>query len=151
MLRSVLGEKMNMHPKSVLMHTECFPSPLVMYHIRQKSTSLYIHDGTVVFPLSLVFFGDQFRYKFIKPFFLSAIEEFLEIFENYVLFPTGYIKVVKELLQVFQLIQIWGFCAPSRHQWPLRIWEIDSIKFWNGKFHTLDTSIGMLIILKWKF
>jgi len=69
MLRSVSGEKMNMHPKSVLMHTECFPSPLVMYHIRQKSTSLYIHDGTVVFPLSLVFFGDQFRYDFLISIF----------------------------------------------------------------------------------
>lgn len=77
MLRSVSGEKMNMHPKSVLMHTECFPSPLVMYHIRQKSTSLYIHDGTVVFPLSLVFFGDQFRYDFLKSIFWHTIEDYL--------------------------------------------------------------------------
>ncbi|KAL1494169.1 hypothetical protein ABEB36_009813 [Hypothenemus hampei] len=60
-LRSVSHEKMEFHPKSVLSKEKSFSSPLIVYHTRIKSSSLYIHDGTIVFPLSLVFFGDQFR------------------------------------------------------------------------------------------
>ncbi|XP_066139609.1 ATP-dependent DNA/RNA helicase DHX36-like isoform X2 [Euwallacea fornicatus] len=60
-LRTVNHERMEFHPKSVLQQTRSFPSPLIAYHLRLKSSKIYVHDGTVVFPLSLVFFGDQFK------------------------------------------------------------------------------------------
>ncbi|KAF7262750.1 hypothetical protein GWI33_004148 [Rhynchophorus ferrugineus] len=60
-LRSVTHEIMEFHPKSILHRLECVSSPLVMYHHRLRSSKLFIHEGTIVYPLPLVFFGDNFE------------------------------------------------------------------------------------------
>ncbi|XP_030759237.1 ATP-dependent DNA/RNA helicase DHX36-like [Sitophilus oryzae] len=59
-LRSVLHERMKFHPKSILCRAVAVTNSLVVYYQRLKSSSLYIHDATIVYPLPLVFFGDQF-------------------------------------------------------------------------------------------
>ncbi|CAH0564481.1 unnamed protein product [Brassicogethes aeneus] len=60
LLRSLEYEKLEFHPKSVLSRERDFESPLFVYYLRMKSSSDFIHDGTMVYPLPLVFFGDQF-------------------------------------------------------------------------------------------
>ncbi|XP_017786910.1 PREDICTED: ATP-dependent RNA helicase DHX36-like [Nicrophorus vespilloides] len=53
-------KKVKLHPKSVLNQVEIFESPLIVYYLKMKSSNDFIHDGTVVHPLSLLFFGDRF-------------------------------------------------------------------------------------------
>ncbi|XP_050302457.1 ATP-dependent DNA/RNA helicase DHX36-like [Anthonomus grandis grandis] len=61
MLRSIDYEKMQFHPKSVMNYVEVIPSPLLVYFLRLKSIKLYVHEATIVFPLSIVFFGDKYK------------------------------------------------------------------------------------------
>lgn len=60
-MRSLSHERMKLHPKSVLAQTTSFPSPLIVYYVILKSCNILVHDATLVFPLPIVFFGDQFR------------------------------------------------------------------------------------------
>lgn len=50
-----------MHPKSILSATTSFDSPLLVYFLKIRSTSIFVHDATVVHPLALVFFGDRYN------------------------------------------------------------------------------------------
>lgn len=45
------------HPRSVNEKEAEFESPFLLYHMKLKSTSIYLHDTTMVYPLPLLFFG----------------------------------------------------------------------------------------------
>ncbi|KAH1010155.1 ATP-dependent DNA/RNA helicase DHX36 [Dendroctonus ponderosae] len=59
--RSGTHEKMILHKKSVLAQNNLFPSPLIVYYLRLKTSKIFVYDASVICPLSLVFFGDQFK------------------------------------------------------------------------------------------
>ncbi|XP_069705785.1 ATP-dependent DNA/RNA helicase DHX36 [Periplaneta americana] len=45
------------HPRSINEKQTEFESPYLLYHLKLKSTSIYLHDTTMVYPLPLLFFG----------------------------------------------------------------------------------------------
>jgi len=45
------------HPRSINEKEPEFESPFLLYHLKLKSTSIYLHDTTMVYPLPLLFFG----------------------------------------------------------------------------------------------
>ncbi|PNF38309.1 ATP-dependent RNA helicase DHX36 [Cryptotermes secundus] len=45
------------HPRSINEKQLEFESPFLVYHLKLKSTSIYLHDTTMVYPLPLLFFG----------------------------------------------------------------------------------------------
>nr|CAI5848255.1 unnamed protein product [Callosobruchus analis] len=53
----------NFHKKSVLASENFFESPLIVYYTKVKSVQDYIHDATMVTPLPIIFFGDQYDLK----------------------------------------------------------------------------------------
>lgn len=62
-VHTIEGEKAEMHPKSILSKQVGFDSPLLVYHLKLRSSSNFIHDGTLVHPLPLIFFGDNYTYN----------------------------------------------------------------------------------------
>lgn len=56
------GTRVEIHPKSVLSSCPRFESPLLVYFLKVRSTSLFVHDATMIHPLPLVFFGDHCDY-----------------------------------------------------------------------------------------
>lgn len=46
-----------LHPKSVNEQCPEFPSPLLVYHQKLRSTAIFLHDTTMVSPLAVLFFG----------------------------------------------------------------------------------------------
>ncbi|CAG9773153.1 unnamed protein product [Ceutorhynchus assimilis] len=60
-MKSITNETMKFHMKSVLCQMPSYPSNLLVYHNRIKTASLCVHDATIIFPLPIVFFGDQFK------------------------------------------------------------------------------------------
>ena len=44
-------------PRSINEKESEFESPFLLYHLKLKSTSIYLHDTTMVYPLPLLFFG----------------------------------------------------------------------------------------------
>lgn len=57
------GNKVDLHPKSILSSATSFESPLLVYYLKMRSTSIFVHDGTIVHALPLVFFGDHYNYQ----------------------------------------------------------------------------------------
>ncbi|CAH1983221.1 unnamed protein product [Acanthoscelides obtectus] len=53
----------NFHKKSVLASEPFFESPLIVYYTKVKSKADYIYDATMVTPLPIIFFGDQYEHK----------------------------------------------------------------------------------------
>ncbi|KAK9701941.1 DEAD/DEAH box helicase [Popillia japonica] len=53
-------KRVQLHKKSVLVNEGVYESPFLVYFLRLKSSSDYIHDATMVHPLPLIFFGDQY-------------------------------------------------------------------------------------------
>jgi ATP-dependent RNA helicase DHX36 len=49
--------KVSIHPRSINEKETRFESPFLMYHLKLKSTCIYLHDTTMVYPLPLLFFG----------------------------------------------------------------------------------------------
>jgi len=56
-LKGVSDRRILFHPSSILFNEYKFSYPWVVYHLKQKSTNVFLFDGTVVSPLSLLFFG----------------------------------------------------------------------------------------------
>ena len=52
---------MDPHPKSVNAKEVNFTHPWVVYHLKMKSTGVYLYDSSEVSPMSLIFFGRDFR------------------------------------------------------------------------------------------
>jgi len=52
------GRRVNFHPSSVNSGESGFDSEYFVYFQRQKSTDLFLLDSTMVFPMSLIIFGD---------------------------------------------------------------------------------------------
>ncbi|SPP79617.1 ATP-dependent DNA/RNA helicase DHX36 [Drosophila guanche] len=52
------GKRVNFHPSSVNSGESSFDSDYFVYYQRQKSSSLYLLDSTMVFPMALIIFGD---------------------------------------------------------------------------------------------
>lgn len=61
-LYSEAGEQMRFHRKSILSNYDRFDSPLAVYHLRMKTGNDFVHDGTLVYPLSAILFGDRYRH-----------------------------------------------------------------------------------------
>lgn len=57
------GARVEIHPKSILNSCASFESPLLVYYLKIRSSSVFVHDATVVHPLPLVFFGDHCNYQ----------------------------------------------------------------------------------------
>lgn len=57
------GDKVDIHPKSILSSCTRFESHLLVYYLKMRSTSIFVHDATIVHPLPLVFFGDHYNYQ----------------------------------------------------------------------------------------
>ncbi|XP_063227825.1 ATP-dependent DNA/RNA helicase DHX36-like isoform X2 [Bacillus rossius redtenbacheri] len=53
--------KVQLHPKSITEKMEEFDSPFLLYHMKLKSTAIFLHDASVVNPLPLLFFGESLR------------------------------------------------------------------------------------------
>eukprot|EP00127_Corallochytrium_limacisporum_P003212 Clim_evm61s147 gene=Clim_evmTU61s147 len=53
------GQRCEMHPKSVLDSQTHIPSKYLAYYMKMKSTAIFVHDATVVFPMHIVFFGGE--------------------------------------------------------------------------------------------
>lgn len=66
LFRTPEGDKVDIHPKSILSSCSRFESPLLVYFLKMRSSSIFVHDATVVHPLPLVFFGDQYNYQEIE-------------------------------------------------------------------------------------
>ncbi|XP_033112396.1 ATP-dependent DNA/RNA helicase DHX36-like [Anneissia japonica] len=49
--------KVDIHPKSVNAKETSFPSNYLLYHLKLKSSGVYLHDTTMVEPYPLLFFG----------------------------------------------------------------------------------------------
>lgn len=43
-----------------------FESSLLVYFLKVHSTSVFVHDATVIHPLPLVFFGDHYNYQKVE-------------------------------------------------------------------------------------
>ncbi|XP_057653078.1 ATP-dependent DNA/RNA helicase DHX36-like isoform X1 [Diorhabda carinulata] len=50
----------HLHMKSTLENVKFFPSPLLVFYLKMKTTKEYIFDATMVYPLPLIFFGDRY-------------------------------------------------------------------------------------------
>lgn len=57
MLCTTEDGRVELHPKSVNTKAEGFESNFLVYHLKLKSTKLYIYDSTMVHSLPLLFFG----------------------------------------------------------------------------------------------
>ena len=53
--------KVDPHPKSVNSKEVNFVHPWVVYHLKMKSTGVYLYDSSEVSPMSLIFFGRDFK------------------------------------------------------------------------------------------
>ncbi|XP_039287143.1 ATP-dependent DNA/RNA helicase DHX36 [Nilaparvata lugens] len=56
-LFTVEDGKVELHPRSVNQRCDAFESNYLMYHLKLKSTGIFVHDSTMVHPLPLFFFG----------------------------------------------------------------------------------------------
>jgi ATP-dependent RNA helicase DHX36 len=53
--------KVEIHPKSVNSIDNYYISPLLLYHTKLKTTSIYLHDTTMVYPFPVVFFAKSLK------------------------------------------------------------------------------------------
>lgn len=53
--------KVEIHPKSVNSIDNFYKSPLLLYHTKLKTTSIYLHDTTMVYPLPVVLFAKTLK------------------------------------------------------------------------------------------
>uniref|UniRef100_A0A1Y1N3Q9 RNA helicase n=1 Tax=Photinus pyralis TaxID=7054 RepID=A0A1Y1N3Q9_PHOPY len=60
--RTLEGQKVDWHLKSVLAKEIYFPSRLFVYYLKLQSSKRFIHDATIVYPLPIIFFGDKYSY-----------------------------------------------------------------------------------------
>lgn len=75
---SIDGESTyHLHMKSTLEPIKFFPSPLVVFYLKMKTTKEYIYDATMVYPLPLIFFGDQYSSTNINNTFCITVGEHL--------------------------------------------------------------------------
>lgn len=58
-LKTAEHPKVELHPKSYCEKIRDFESPFLAYHLILKSSSIYIHDATMVYPMPLLFFGER--------------------------------------------------------------------------------------------
>jgi ATP-dependent RNA helicase DHX36 len=53
--------KVEIHPKSVNSIDNYYISTLLLYRTKLKTTSIYLHDTTMVYPFPVVFFAKSFK------------------------------------------------------------------------------------------
>lgn len=58
-LKTIDHPKVALHPKSFCEKLNKFESPFLVYYLKLKSTSIYLHDATMVHPMPLLFFGER--------------------------------------------------------------------------------------------
>jgi len=56
-LSTLTDRRVVIHPKSINATETKFRYPWMVYHLKMKSTSTYVHDCSEVSPMSLIFFG----------------------------------------------------------------------------------------------
>ncbi|CAH0382485.1 unnamed protein product [Bemisia tabaci] len=62
-IRTPEQENVKHHPKSVNEKQSEFESRFLVYHQKIQSTAIFLHDTSMVYPLSLLFFGGGFEFK----------------------------------------------------------------------------------------
>ncbi|KAL1115562.1 hypothetical protein AAG570_005852 [Ranatra chinensis] len=55
-----------LHPKSINEKTKDFESRFLVYHQKLKSSAIYLHDTTMVYPFALIFFSHGFTVEEVK-------------------------------------------------------------------------------------
>ena len=60
-MKTIQERKVEAHPKSVNAKEVDFIHPWVVYHLKMKSTGVYLYDSSEVSPMSLIFFGRDFK------------------------------------------------------------------------------------------
>jgi ATP-dependent RNA helicase DHX36 len=60
-MQTAQERKVDAHPKSVNSKESNFRHPWLVYHLKMKSTGTFIYDSSEVSPMSLIFFGRDFR------------------------------------------------------------------------------------------
>lgn len=53
--------KVEVHPKSVNSIDSYYESPLLLYHTKLKTTSIFLHDTTMVYPFPVVLFAKSLK------------------------------------------------------------------------------------------
>lgn len=53
--------KVEIHPKSVNSADSFFESPLLLYHTKLKTTSIFLHDTTMIYPFPVVLFAKSLK------------------------------------------------------------------------------------------
>ncbi|XP_071450154.1 ATP-dependent DNA/RNA helicase DHX36-like [Hetaerina americana] len=57
-VRTAEDGRVCIHPKSVNEKEREFESPFLVYHLKMRSTAVFLHDTTIAHPLPLLFFGE---------------------------------------------------------------------------------------------
>ncbi|XP_046400420.1 ATP-dependent DNA/RNA helicase DHX36-like [Ischnura elegans] len=57
-VRTAEDGRVCIHPKSVNEKEREFESPFLVYHLKLRSTAIFLHDTTIAHPLPLLFFGE---------------------------------------------------------------------------------------------
>ncbi|XP_050513088.1 ATP-dependent DNA/RNA helicase DHX36-like isoform X1 [Diabrotica virgifera virgifera] len=70
------------HLKSILTVNQPFPSPLIVYYSKLKTSKEYIHDATMIYPLPLIFFGDQYKALTESNNFFITVSNYLRFSSN---------------------------------------------------------------------
>ncbi|OCT80873.1 ATP-dependent DNA/RNA helicase DHX36 [Xenopus laevis] len=84
--------KVNIHPKSVNVEETEFHYSWLVYHLKMRTTSIYLYDCTEVSPYSLLFFGGDISIQKDKEQDTIAVDEWI-VFQS----PARIAHLVKDL------------------------------------------------------
>ncbi|KAJ3647260.1 hypothetical protein Zmor_024787 [Zophobas morio] len=71
-------QKLNIHPKSILAECRYFDTNILVYYRKVYSNSDYIHDCSLIHPLPVIFFGDNFQGMYEEGRHMITINENLK-------------------------------------------------------------------------
>lgn len=106
------NKRYEFHLKSILSAEHFFPSPLLVYYLKIKSTKDSIYDATVVPPLSVIFFGDKYQYLEDKGEEFININEHLNFKSN-----RSTSLVINDLRQRMNWFLEYKVCHPGEIDW----------------------------------
>ncbi len=116
-LQTAQEKRVEMHPKSVNSKTADFQYPWMVYHLKMKSSAIFIYDSSMVSPLSLVFFGqnlEQSREKLKDGTRLEVIHV-----DDFIKFncEEGTFDMVRDLRETLNLLLEYKVRNPSCTNW----------------------------------
>jgi len=76
-LSTMEERRVAIHPRSINCQTVDFESPFLVYHLKLKSSKIYLHDSTMVYPMPLLFFGENLQYFAEKGVNMVAVNDYI--------------------------------------------------------------------------